>query len=86
MSIVEKWANQVQKSINNAGEFPDLNNGAVSMIAICEPWYGLPSGLEEADLYYEFMENNPENWVNFIKNNFGDDWGLVAEIVNQEGY
>jgi hypothetical protein len=82
-SLVEKWANQVEKSISNAGS---TDNITMAMIAICEPWYGLPTGLEEAELYCEFMENNPENWVNFITNNFGDEWGLVAQVVNQEGY
>jgi hypothetical protein len=26
------------------------------------------------------------NWSNWIKGNFGDDWGKVAEIVEEYGY
>lgn len=41
---------------------------------------------EARDAYYEFMDNDPENWVGFIKNNFGDEWGEIAQIVTEYGY
>jgi hypothetical protein len=33
------------------------------------------------EAYADFMENDMSNWSNWIKGNFGDDWGKVAEIL-----
>ena len=42
---------------------------------------------EEAEEdYVNQMENDPDNWVGFISNTFGSDWGEVAKIVSEYGY
>jgi hypothetical protein len=43
-----------------------------------------PEGIE--DDYYDFADTDPENWAGFIRSHFGEDWGRIAEIVNEYGY
>jgi hypothetical protein len=42
---------------------------------------------EEAEVWYiEFQENDTQNWSQWIKTHFGEEWGLIAENVAEEGY
>jgi hypothetical protein len=50
---------------------------------IVEPMFDDEEAQED---YFAFMENDPENWVGFIKNNFGSEWGTIAQIVVEYGY
>ena len=50
---------------------------------IVEPRFSNDDAQED---YQEFMDNDPENWVGFIKNNFGEDWGFIAQVVTEYGY
>jgi hypothetical protein len=36
--------------------------------------------------YADFIEDDTENWVSFIRNNLGSEWAKIAEIVKEDGY
>ena len=38
------------------------------------------------EAYCEFMENDMDNWVSWISQTFGEDWGTLADIIRQYGY
>jgi hypothetical protein len=78
MHQIEKWANAIA---NNLPSHSD--NYEEASKAIVEPT-GL--SIEDEDAYIEFMENDTDNWANWIKCNFGEDWGKIATKINEEGY
>jgi len=43
-----------------------------------------PKGVE--DDYYEFVENDPDNWVGFVTNTCGEQWGQLARVSLEYGY
>ena len=38
------------------------------------------------DVYTSFMEDDPDGWAHWIGQQFGDDWGELAEIITKYGY
>lgn len=38
------------------------------------------------DAYCQFTEENTENWVEWIRNTFGEAYGKIARVVAEEGY
>jgi hypothetical protein len=84
---VEKWVKQITKAIAN-GEEPHISSegypaGASSIV---EPWYGQYNNDDKPEVvaYYDFIET--DSWAPWIKQTFGDEWGLIAQIVYVEGY
>lgn len=58
-----------------------------------ESFYDVARAIVEPNLddeisedYHSFLENDAENWTYFISNNFGPDWGTIAQIVSEYGY
>ena len=38
------------------------------------------------NVYTSYMEDDPDGWAHWIGQQFGDDWGELAEIINKYGY
>ncbi len=38
------------------------------------------------DVYTSYMEDDPDGWAHWIGQQFGDDWGELAEIITKYGY
>ena len=38
------------------------------------------------DVYTSYMDTDPDGWAHWIGQQFGDDWGELAEIINKYGY
>ena len=38
------------------------------------------------DVYTSYMENDPDGWAHWIGQQFGKDWGELAEIITKYGY
>jgi len=41
---------------------------------------------DAVDYYYHFIDNDKDNWSIFIRENFGNDWGKVAQFMVKFGY
>jgi hypothetical protein len=87
MNNIEVYAIAVQKAISGIDphgvtSWEDPTFGSVAS-AIVEP---LIDNEEAEDEYFDFLENNSENWYQWIRQTFGEDWGKVAKVVAEEGY
>ena len=38
------------------------------------------------DVYTSYMEDDPDGWAHWIGQQFGKDWGELAEIITKYGY
>ena len=87
MDKIELWANSVAVS---TGSFPvdRLDQAITEGEGIT--WYEAAECIvepENIDIgYFDWMEGDIENWVNWIKQNFGPKWGELAAQVAKDGY
>jgi len=81
----EKWANALHESIGSvridmekakAYDTPEFYKAAKLIVE--------PQNVSED--YYEFMESNIDNWCSFINTNCDGDWGIIAQLVKENGY
>lgn len=52
--------------------------------AIVEP--GLFANEEASEYYEAFIEEDTDNWVQYITSLLGDGWGKIAKLVAENGY
>ena len=45
----------------------------------------IPNASDE-EAYYEFLENDPDNWIGWVRSTFGEQWGQLAEKIMEWGY
>ena len=79
-------AKEIKKAIDNFKE--DMNDKNTEIIyeaarCIVEPMIENEIVNNE---YVDFQENDKQNWANFIRHNFGEIWGKIADIINENGY
>lgn len=72
---------QVTKAID--GNIPDI----VEADRIVFPWNILdqeptPEQLECIGIYIMWQEEAPDTWCTWITKNFGEEWGMVAQLIN----
>lgn len=88
-----EWADAVTAGINRVGDldlsklenFPDEGSDYFYKVAaaIVEP----PGLSDDAnDAYGNFIDIGTDKWVSWIKSNFDEDWGKIAELVDENGY
>lgn len=87
--IIEDWAIQISKNISDIT--PTFANDGYPNEAelIVEPWTTEPINDKQRFTrteYYKFAEEDSENWAQWIRETFGNDWGTVADTINIEGY
>lgn len=96
MNNVEIWAQAVSEAVRNTQSTMGLYGQQLASInssehedfytvaaAVVEPYIEDEQACEE---YFEYMENNADNWAQWIKQTFGDEWGAIAKVVAEEGY
>ena len=92
MNIEQIWADAISKSISGLNPPTDINEYRECVhddpVSKCLQGIMEPESMTESDTdsYYEFVENNMENWSNWIRSNFGTEWGLAANYIVEEGY
>lgn len=102
MHHIEQQANALNNSASEAmGTFdwnkamtPDSDeckNYNIAAKVIVEPKFETMKGSEEAaNLFVDIMENDPDNWINFIRNTLDDglegNWTRLAKLVKEYGY
>jgi hypothetical protein len=88
-STVELWAQGIALNLI------DISNKSLEQLSSSDPdFYDIAICIVEPqiadsaarDAYYQFTENDTENWVQWIKQTFGPQWGIVAQVVAEEGY
>ena len=88
MDNIEKWADAIVCSINKVAdpesvELDGSNAFCPVAIAIVEPVINDAVASEE---YANFMEEDRDNWAQWIQSSFGPGWGAVARYVAENGY
>ena len=89
-SISEVYESKLKKAIDAGNE---MLNGSASE-SDYEAFYEVAQYVVEpvinnedaADAYREFMDNDSDNWQNWIDQNFGSEWGFIVKVVAEQGY
>ena len=55
--------------------------------ALVEPDYKWEDKFQSSaiEAYQEF-QGNQENWARWARDNFGESWGKIADVVNENGW
>lgn len=92
-AIEKEWVERITAAINNAPE-PDLSKLENIPDEGMEYFYDVarvivePGDMSEKadDAYDNYINISSEQWVTWIKSNFGDTWGKIAALVDEQGY
>jgi len=87
---VESWARSIDNAIQRVSASEDEIIAATESEEAGDAYYQAAEAIvEPMDIdedYYEWMDNDVENWANWIANTYGEPWGTVAKRVAEEGY
>lgn len=80
---VELWTKAIEASISGKTEM--VSESSTHELAP----YLVDADIQDedaSDAYAEYVEKNISNWANWIRQTFGEKWGMVADYVAENGY